>query len=284
MSRENPLWGAPRIHSELLKLGIEVGETSVGKYIIRHRRPPSQTWRTFLENHMKSTVSIDIFTVPTFRFEILYIFLVLAHDRRRILHFGVTAHPTVQWTARQLQEAFPWDSAPKYLLRDRDRIFGADFTKEVEDLGIKEMLSAPRSPWQRAYIERVIGSTGFISLSAGWGLIRTDFLTPCYDITFSQSAEGYKRHRKADRYQDFRMLPPRSDEDIVFFGGKDYVRLFCALTETHARAKTVFYNSATAPRLVDCRVRKSETASRTNRHYECVKAFLDGRLCPGLKR
>ncbi|MEA2874649.1 MAG: hypothetical protein QOH67_4953, partial [Hyphomicrobiales bacterium] len=120
--------------------------------------------------------------------------------------------------------------------------------------------------------------------SAGWGLIRTDFLTPCYDITFSQSAEGYKRRRKADRYQDFRMLPPRSDEDIVFFGGKDYVRLFCALTETHARAKTVFYNSATAPRLVDCRVRKSETASRTNRHYECVKAFLDGRLCPGLKR
>src|ERR1700736_1502460 len=158
MSRENPLWGAPRIHGELLKLGIEEGETSVGKYMVRHRRPPSQTWRTFLENHMKSTVSIDFFTVPTLRFEILYVFLVLAHDRRRILHFGVTAHPTAEWTAQQLREAFPWDSAPQYLLRDRDRIFGADFTKQVEDLGIKEMLSTPRSPWQRAYIERVIGS------------------------------------------------------------------------------------------------------------------------------
>jgi putative transposase len=96
MSRENPLWGAPRIHGELLKLGIEVGETSVGKYMVRHRRPPSQTWRTFLENHMKSTVSIDFFTVPTLRFEVLYVFLVLAHDRRRILHFGVTAHPTAE--------------------------------------------------------------------------------------------------------------------------------------------------------------------------------------------
>jgi putative transposase len=158
LSRENPLWGAPRIHGELLKLGMDVGETSVGKYMVRHRRPPSQTWRTFLKNHMKSTVSIDFFTVPTLRFEILYVFLVLAHDRRRILHFGVTAHPTAEWTAQQLREAFPWDSAPKYLLRDRDRIFGAEFTKQVEDLGIQEILSAPRSPWQRAYIERVIGS------------------------------------------------------------------------------------------------------------------------------
>jgi transposase InsO family protein len=158
MSRENPLWGAPRIHGELLKLGIEVGETSVGKYMVRHRRPPSQSWRTFLENHMKSTVSIDFFTAPTLRFEILYVFLVLAHDRRRILHFGVTAHPTAEWTAQQLREAFPWDSAAQYLLRDRDRIFGVEFTKQVEDLGIEEMLSAPRSPWQRAYIERVIGS------------------------------------------------------------------------------------------------------------------------------
>jgi transposase InsO family protein len=136
----------------------EVGETSVGKYMVRHRRPPSQTWRSFLENHMKSTVSIDLRTVPTLRFEVLYVFLVLAHDRRRILHFGVTAHATAEWTAQQLREAFPWNSAPRYDLRDRDRIFGADFTRQVGDLGIKEMLSAPRSPWQRAYIERVIGS------------------------------------------------------------------------------------------------------------------------------
>jgi putative transposase len=158
ISRENPLWGAPRIHSELLKLGINVGETSVSKYMIRGRRPPSQTWRTFLDNHVKSLVSVDFFTVPTIRFQILYVFLVLAHERRRILHFAVTAHPTAEWTAHQLREAFPWDTAPRYLLRDRDRIFGQEFVEQVKTMGIKPVLSAPRSPWQRAYIERVIGT------------------------------------------------------------------------------------------------------------------------------
>jgi transposase InsO family protein len=142
----------------LLKLGIDIGETSVGKYLVRHRKPPSQTWRTFLDNHLKRLVSVDFFTVPTIRFQILYVFPVLAHDRRRILHCNVTAHPTAEWTAQQLRDAFPWDSAPRYLLRDRDRIFGDDFTKQVQDMGIQEVLSAPRAPWQRAYVERVIGT------------------------------------------------------------------------------------------------------------------------------
>jgi putative transposase len=158
MSRENPLWGTPRIHGELLKLGIEIGETSVSKYRMRSRKPPSQTWRTFLENHLQSLVSVDFFTVPTIKFQILYVFLVLAHDRRRILHFAVTAHPTAEWTAQQLREAFPWDSAPRYLLRDRDRIFCYEFVEQVKAMGIKQVLSAPRSPWQRAYVERVIGT------------------------------------------------------------------------------------------------------------------------------
>ena len=158
MSRDNPIWGAPRIHGELLKLGIDIGETSVGKYMIRPRKPPSQTWRTFLDNHVKTMVSVDFFTVPTIRFQVLYVFLVLAHDRRRIVHFNVTAHPTAEWTAQQLREAFPFDQMPKYLLRDRDGIFGAGFTKQVEDLSIEEVLSAPRSPWQRAYVERLIGT------------------------------------------------------------------------------------------------------------------------------
>jgi transposase InsO family protein len=158
MSRANPTWGAPRIHGELLKLGMNIGETSVSKYMDRHRKPPSQTWRTFLENHVKNLVSVDFFTVPTVRFQVLYVFLVLAHDRRRILHFGVTAHPTAEWTAQQLREAFPWDTAPRYLLRDRDRIFGDAFSKQVQDMAIEEVLSAPRSPWQRAYVERVIGT------------------------------------------------------------------------------------------------------------------------------
>jgi transposase InsO family protein len=158
MSRENPLWGAPRIHGELLKLGIDIGETSVSKYMVRHRKPPSQTWQTFLENHVKTMVSVDFFTVPTIRFQILYVFLVLAHERRRILHFNVTTHPTAEWTAQQLREAFPFDQIPRYLLRDRDGIFGREFRQDVKTMGITEVLSAPRSPWQRAYVERVIGT------------------------------------------------------------------------------------------------------------------------------
>src|SRR5215470_9380955 len=158
LSRENPLWGAPRIHGELLKLGIDVGETSVGKYLVRHRKPPSQTWRTFLENHVKTLVSVDFFTVPTISFQVLYVFLVLAHDRRCIVHFNVTAHPTAEWTAQQLREAFPFDQSPRYLLRDRDGIFGSEFRQYLAGMEIHEVLSAPRSPWQRAYVERLIGS------------------------------------------------------------------------------------------------------------------------------
>jgi len=158
MCRENPCWGAPRIHGELLKLGINIGESSVSKYMVRSRKPPSQTWRIFLENHAQQLVSIDFFTVPTIRFQVLYVFLVLAHDRRRILHFNVTAHPTAEWTGQQLREAFPFDQLPRYLLRDRDRIFADDFREQVRDMGISEVLSAPRSPWQRAYVERVIAS------------------------------------------------------------------------------------------------------------------------------
>ena len=158
MCRENPGWGAPRIHGELLKLGINLGETSVSKYKVRRRKPPSQTWRTFLDNHLEQLVSIDFFTVPTLRFQVLYVFLVLAHDRRRILHFNVTAHPTAEWAGQQLREAFPFDQLPRYLLRDRDAIFGDEFRGQVRDMGIREVLSTPRSPWQRAYVERVIGS------------------------------------------------------------------------------------------------------------------------------
>jgi len=126
--------------------------------MVRHGKPPSQTWRTFLDNHVRNLVSVDFFTVPTIRFQVLYVFLVLAHDRRRVVHFNVTAHPTAQWTAQQLREAFPFDQIPRYLLHDRDKIFGETFREQVKDMKIEEVLSAPRSPWQRAYVERVIGS------------------------------------------------------------------------------------------------------------------------------
>jgi putative transposase len=174
MSRDNPPWGVPRIHGELLKLGIAVGETSISKYLVRLRKPPLQTWRTFLDNHVKTMVSADFFTVPTIRFQVLYVFLVLAHDRRRILHFAVTAHPTAEWTSQQLREAFPGDTAPRYLLRDRDRIFGKDFVDQLKAMGIKLVLSAPRSPWQRAYVERVIG-TSAASAPASLRLVGASF-------------------------------------------------------------------------------------------------------------
>jgi putative transposase len=158
MSHANPLWGAPRIHGELLKLGIEISQASVAKYMVRHAKPPSQTWKTFLTNHVSQLVSVDFFTVHTVWFEVLFVLVVLAHERRRVVHFNVTAHPTAEWAAQQMVEAFPFDSAPTYLLRDRDRIYGEEFRKQVELLDIKEVLSAPRSPWQRAYVERIIGS------------------------------------------------------------------------------------------------------------------------------
>lgn len=125
--------------------------------MVRHRKPPSQTWRTFLENHIKQLVSIDFLIVQTVNFQISFVFVVLAHDRRRTIHFNVTAHPTAEWTAQQIAEAFPWDSAPRYLLHDRDAIYGELFQKRVREMGIRELLTAPRSPWQNPYVERLIG-------------------------------------------------------------------------------------------------------------------------------
>ena len=159
MAQANPLWGAPRIHGELLKLGIGISEREVSRLMPRPpRRPPSQTWRTFLTNHLGSLASIDFFTVPTATFRVLYVFVVLAHDRRRVLHFNVTEYPTAAWTAQQIVEAFPEASAPKYLMRDRDRIYGATFRHGLMGMGIEDVLSAPRSPWQNPFVERLIGS------------------------------------------------------------------------------------------------------------------------------
>lgn len=147
MSRDNPLWGAPRIHGELLKLGIAVSQASVSKCMARHPRPPSQSWRTFLKNCASSLASIDFFVVPTATFALLFVFIVLCHDRRRIVHFGVTPNPTAAWVAQRIREAFPWDSAPQYLVRDRDGTYGVRFRVTVEAMGIEEIVIAPRSPW-----------------------------------------------------------------------------------------------------------------------------------------
>ena len=158
MQSANIGWGAPRIHGELLKLGIDISQAAVSKYMVRQQKPPSQTWRTFLENHADCIAGIDFFTVPTATFRILFMFIVLCHDRRHIVHFNVTAHPTARWTAQQLVEAFPFESAPRYLLRDRDAIYGEKVRRRIRSIGVEEVITAPRSPWQNPYVERIIGS------------------------------------------------------------------------------------------------------------------------------
>jgi len=158
MSQANPLWGAPRIHGELLKLGIEISQVSISKYMVRGRKPPSQEWRTFLENHIGELVSIDFLTVPTLSFRVLFVFVVLAHERRRVVHFNVTDSPTAKWTALQILQAFPWDCAPRYLLCDRDGVYGHEFISTVRSMRIREVKIAPRSPWQNPYAERFVGT------------------------------------------------------------------------------------------------------------------------------
>jgi transposase InsO family protein len=154
----NPLWGAPRIHGELLKLGIEVGQTTVAKYMVRGRRPPSQGWKTFLRNHADGVASMDLFVVPTISFRLLYGFLILHHGRREILWLGTTSHPNAEWIARQLTEAFGWEDAPRYIIRDRDRAYGDIVVRRLRAMGIRDRPTAPRSPWQNGYCERLIGS------------------------------------------------------------------------------------------------------------------------------
>ena len=158
MAIANPLWGAPRIHGELLKIGFDVAERTVSRLLPRRRPHPSQTWRTFLANHVRDLVSIDFFTVPTARLRVLFVLVVLAHHRRRVVHFNVTEHPTAVWTAQQIVNAFPDDSAPSYLLRDRDQIYGQHFRHRVKGMQIEEVLTAPHSPWQNPFAERLIGS------------------------------------------------------------------------------------------------------------------------------
>jgi putative transposase len=154
----NPLWGVPRIHGELLKLGVDFSERTVSRLLPRKQRPPSQTWRVFIDNHIHELVSIDFFTVPTATFRVLFVLVIVAHRRGRVIHFNVTEHPTAAWTAQQVLEAFPEDTAPRYLIRDRDQIYGECFRNRLRDMGITEVLTAPQSPWQNPFAERLVGS------------------------------------------------------------------------------------------------------------------------------
>jgi transposase InsO family protein len=158
MSIANPLWGAPRIHGELLKLSIDIGQTSVAKYMVRRRHAPSQGWRTFIRNHADGIAAMDLFVVPTISFRLLYGLLIMGHGRRHILWFGVRAHPTAEWIANQVTEACGWKQPPCYLIRDRDGAYGEVFIRRLRSIGIRDRPTSPRSPWQNAYAERLIGS------------------------------------------------------------------------------------------------------------------------------
>jgi transposase InsO family protein len=158
MSMENPLWGAPRIHGELLKLGFEVAQSSVAKYMVKRRGPPSQRWRTFLHNHAPGIAAMDLFVVPTIGFDLLYAYIIVRLDRRELVWISVTTHPTAEWVARQITEAFPWNEAPRYMIRDRDRIYGPVVTRRLRAMGIRDKPIAPASPWQNGFAERLIGS------------------------------------------------------------------------------------------------------------------------------
>src|SRR6201993_3157111 len=158
MSIENPLWGAPRIHGELLKLGFEVAQSSVAKYMVKRRGPRSQGWRTFLRNHAPDIAAMDLFVVPTIGFDLLYAFVIVRLNRRDLVWINVTANPTAEWVARQITEAFPWEEAPRYLIRDRDRIYGGGVTRRLRAMGIRDKPIAPASPWQNGFAERLIGS------------------------------------------------------------------------------------------------------------------------------
>jgi len=158
MSIENPLWGAPRIHGELLKLGFEVAQSSVAKYMVKRGGPPGQGWRTFLRNHAPDIAAMDLFVVPTIGFSLLYAFVIVRLDRRDLVWINVTTNPTAEWIARQLTEAFPWSTAPRYLVRDRDRIYGSIVPRRLRAMGIRDKPIAPASPWQNGFAERLIGS------------------------------------------------------------------------------------------------------------------------------
>jgi transposase InsO family protein len=158
MGVENPLWGAPRIHGELLKLGFEVAQSSVAKYMVKRRGPPSQEWRTFLSNHAPDIAAMDLFVVPTIGFDLLYAFIIVRLHRRDLVWINVTANPTAEWIARQITEAFPWNEAPRYIIRDRDRIYGAVVSRRLRAMGIRDKPTAPASPWQNGFAERLIGS------------------------------------------------------------------------------------------------------------------------------
>src|ERR1700759_3816067 len=205
MSIANPLWGAPRVHGELLKLGIAIGQTSVAKYMVKPRGPPSQGWKTFLRNHADGIAAIDLFVVPTISFRLLYGLLIMGHGRRQVIWLGVTTHPTAEWIANQLTEACGWQQLPRYLIRDRDAAYGDVFIRRVRSMGIRDQPTSPRSPWQSGYAERL--STDGQSLTAQVTELKA---VGCVEI-YQEKVSG----AKSDRKQLSRLIGRLGDGDVL---------------------------------------------------------------------
>jgi transposase InsO family protein len=228
MSRENLLWGAPRIHGELLKLGFELAQSSVAKYMVKHRGPPSQGWRTFMRNHAPDIAAMDLFVVPTIGFRMLYGFVIVRLDRRDLVWINVTTNPTAEWIARQITEAFPWDGAPRYMIRDRDRIYGAVVTRRLRAMGIRDKPIAPASPWQNGFAERLIGSIRRECLDhiivSGEGRLRRNL------ISYAAYYNSVRTHRSL--HKDAPIFRPIQQTGIIrshpILGGlhHHYVRVF----------------------------------------------------------
>jgi transposase InsO family protein len=197
MSIENPLWGAPRIHGELLKLGFDVAQSTVAKYMVRRRGPPSQGWRTFLRNHAPDIAAMDLFIVPTIGFDLLFALVIVRLDRRDLIWINVTANPTAEWVERQIIEAFPWNEAPRYLIRDRDRIYGAIVTRRLRAMGIRDKPIAPASPWQNGFAERLIGSIRreCVDHIVVWGEAHLRRILRCYAGYYNE----VRTHRSLDK-------------------------------------------------------------------------------------
>ncbi|MGC1993749.1 MAG: integrase core domain-containing protein [Pseudolabrys sp.] len=195
MSIENPLWGAPRIHGELLKLGFEVAQSSVAKYMVKRRGLPSQGWRTFLRNHAPDIAAMDLFIVPTIGFDLLYAFVIVRLDRRELVWTNVTPNPTAEWIARQLTEAFPWNAAPRYLVRDRDQIYGTIVTRRLRAMGNRDKPIAPASPWQNGFAERLIGSIRRECTSLSWARVHLRRILRSYANYYSD----IRTHRSLDK-------------------------------------------------------------------------------------
>src|SRR5437867_6475848 len=239
MSCANRLWGAPRIHGELLKLGFEVAQSTVARYMCRRFWPPSQDWRTFLSNHADGIVAIDLFILPTVAFQILYCLVILRHGRRFWVSFGVTSNPTAEWVSHQITEAFPWDHAPEYLIRDRDRSYGSVFVRRLCAMGIRDRPIAPRSPWQNACVERLIGTIRRECLDhiIVFGEAHLRRIVGAYAAYYNESRTHRSLDKDAPFHRAIQLCVPKTPSVLIWWANR-------LPSASHARAARPFADVA----------------------------------------